>query len=279
MAVKIRLKRLGKVRVPQYRIVIVYSRKKLDGRVIEEIGTYQPKMEPSYINVVSDRAQYWLGVGAQPSEAVAKLLKITGDWQKYKGYKGTEGTLKTAEPKRAKLDIFNEALADAHGASSSEAVTKKAAAKKTATKKAEPKADKAEDKPAAKPARKRDQPRARRAPDEPLVLVSAKARYVRTSARKARLVCDHIRGKDVEQARAILSFTPRGAAKPWLKLLESAIANAEHNHELVGDELKIASIHADEGPTLKRYRPRAMGRATRIRKRTSHLTITLTPKE
>jgi ribosomal protein L22 len=145
-------------------------------------------------------------------------------------------------------------------------------AKKPAAKKAEPKA-------AAKPARKRDQPRAKRAADEPTVLVSAKARYVRTSARKARLVCDHIRGKDVEQARAILSFTPRGAAKPWLKLLESAIANAEHNHELVGDELKIASIHADEGPTLKRYRPRAMGRATRIRKRTSHLTITLTPKE
>jgi ribosomal protein L22 len=149
-------------------------------------------------------------------------------------------------------------------------------AKKPAAKKAAPKA---EAKPAAKPARKRDQPRAKRAPDEPAVLVSAKARYVRTSARKARLVCDHIRGKDVEQARAILSFTPRGAAKPWLKLLESAIANAEHNHELVGDELKIASIHADEGPTLKRYRPRAMGRATRIRKRTSHLTITLTPKE
>jgi ribosomal protein L22 len=128
------------------------------------------------------------------------------------------------------------------------------------------------------PTRKRDQPR-RREPGEAPVLVSAKARYVRTSARKARLVCDHIRGKDVEQARAILSFTPRGAAKPWMKLLESAIANAEHNHELVGDELKIASVHADEGPTLKRYRPRAMGRATRIRKRTSHLSITLTPKE
>ena len=129
-----------------------------------------------------------------------------------------------------------------------------------------------------KPTRKRDQPR-KREPGEAPVLVSAKARYVRTSARKARLVCDHIRGKDVEQARAILSFTPRGAAKPWMKLLESAIANAEHNHELVGDELKIASVHADEGPTLKRYRPRAMGRATRIRKRTSHLSITLTPKE
>jgi ribosomal protein L22 len=137
----------------------------------------------------------------------------------------------------------------------------------------------ADEKPAkAKPARKRDQPR-KREPGEAPVLVSAKARYVRTSARKARLVCDHIRGKDVEQARAILSFTPRGAAKPWMKLLESAIANAEHNHELVGDELKIASVHADEGPTLKRYRPRAMGRATRIRKRTSHLSITLTPKE
>ena len=146
---------------------------------------------------------------------------------------------------------------------------------KRSRKKPEPTAD---EKP-AKPARRRDQPRATRQPGEPAVLVSAKARYVRTSARKARLVCDHIRGKDVEQARAILSFTPRGAAKPWLKLLESAIANAEHNHELVGDELKIASIHADEGPTLKRYRPRAMGRATRIRKRTSHLTITLTPKE
>ena len=123
--------------------------------------------------------------------------------------------------------------------------------------------------------RKRD----RRRTPEPGVLVQARARYVRTSARKARLVCDHIRGKDVAEARAILAFTPRAAAKPWLKLLESAVANAEHNHELVGEELKIAAVHADEGPTLKRFRPRAMGRATRIRKRTSHLSITLTPKE
>jgi ribosomal protein L22 len=127
---------------------------------------------------------------------------------------------------------------------------------------------------AAQP-RKRD----RRRRPEPGVLVRAQAKYVRTSARKARLVCDHIRGKDVVEARAILAFTPRAAAKPWLKLLESAVANAEHNHELLGDDLRIAAVHADEGPTLKRYRPRAMGRATRIRKRTSHLTITLTPKE
>ena len=129
--------------------------------------------------------------------------------------------------------------------------------------------------PAAAPTRKRQQ----RRPVEAGATVSAHARYVRTSARKARLVCDHIRGKDVEQARAILAFTPRAAAKDWAKLLESAVANAEHNHELVGEELKIAAVYADEGPTLKRYRPRAMGRATRIRKRTSHLTITLTPKE
>jgi ribosomal protein L22 len=137
-------------------------------------------------------------------------------------------------------------------------------------------ADKATKKAAEKTAgRKRD----RRPAPEPGVLVQARARYVRTSARKARLVCDHIRGKDVAEARAILAFTPRAAAKPWLKLLESAVANAEHNHELVGEELRIAAVHADEGPTLKRFRPRAMGRATRIRKRTSHLSITLTPKE
>jgi small subunit ribosomal protein S16 len=150
VSVKIRLKRLGKVRVPQYRIVVVDSRKKRDGKVIEEIGLYHPKEDPSYISVVSDRAQYWLGVGAQPSDAVAKLLKITGDWQTFKGYKGTEGTLKTAAAKPDKLDAFNKALADAHGTGSGEAVTEKAAVKKAAAKKAAPKAEKpAEEAPAA----------------------------------------------------------------------------------------------------------------------------------
>ena len=128
---------------------------------------------------------------------------------------------------------------------------------------------------AAKQPAKRD----RRRRPEPGVLVRAQAKYVRTSARKARLVCDHIRGKDVAEARAILAYTPRAVARDWIKLLESAVANAEHNHELVGEDLRIVAVTADEGPTLKRYRPRAMGRATRIRKRTSHLTITLTPKE
>jgi ribosomal protein L22 len=121
-------------------------------------------------------------------------------------------------------------------------------------------------------------PRRSRSPGQ-AVVVRAQAKYVRTSARKARLVCDHIRGKSVQEARAILALTPRAVARDWSKLLESAVANAEHNHELLGDDLRIASVTADEGPTLKRFRPRAMGRATRIRKRTSHLTILLTPKE
>jgi len=129
VAVKIRLKRLGKIRVPQYRIVVVDSRKKRDGRVIEEIGKYHPKEDPSYIEVVSDRALYWLGVGAQPSEPVAAILKVTGDWQKFKGLPGTEGTLKVKEPKRAKLDIFNEALAEANKEPKAEAVTKRSAKK------------------------------------------------------------------------------------------------------------------------------------------------------
>jgi ribosomal protein S16 len=107
--VKIRLKRLGRIRVPQYRIVVVDSRKKRDGKVIEEIGKYHPKEEPSSIDIVSERAQYWLGVGAQPSEAVEAILKVTGDWQKFKGL---PGAVRAVEKKsaRTKLDIFDEAL-------------------------------------------------------------------------------------------------------------------------------------------------------------------------
>jgi ribosomal protein L22 len=109
-------------------------------------------------------------------------------------------------------------------------------------------------------------------------VVRAHARYVRTSARKARMVCGHLRGKSVEEARAILAFTPREVARDWSKLLESAVANAENNHELIEEDLLIREAFADEGPTIKRFQPRAQGRATPIRKRTSHLTITLTPK-
>ncbi|QBX54170.1 30S ribosomal protein S16 [Nocardioides seonyuensis] len=150
MAVKIRLKRLGKIRVPQYRIVVVDSRKKRDGKVLEEIGKYHPKEEPSFIEVTSERAQYWLGVGAQPSEAVEAILKITGDWQKFKGLPGTEGTLKVKEPKRSKLDIFNEALKEAASEPKGAAVTKKSSKKaEEKTEEAAPAAESAPEVPAS----------------------------------------------------------------------------------------------------------------------------------
>jgi small subunit ribosomal protein S16 len=150
VAVKIRLKRMGKIRQPYYRVVVVDSRKKRDGKVIEEIGKYHPKEEPSFIEVVSDRAQYWLGVGAQPSEAVEAILKVTGDWQKFKGLPGAEGTLRTKDAKRDKQELFNEALKDAANEPKGEAVT----AKKAAAKKAAPAAEApaAEETPAEAPA-------------------------------------------------------------------------------------------------------------------------------
>jgi len=130
--------------------------------------------------------------------------------------------------------------------------------------------------PAPAPTRRR---RAARDPNLPPPVVRAQAKYVRSSARKARLVCDNIRGKTVDEARAILALTPRAVARDWSKLLESAIANAENNHDLVGEDLYVKAVKADEGRTIKRFQPRALGRASRIRKRTSHLTILLTPKE
>ena len=140
-----------------------------------------------------------------------------------------------------------------------------------------PRAKKTED---AKPAEeKKPAPTRRRREAPERVVVRARAKYVRTSARKARLVCDHLRGKDVAEARAILMHTNRQVAEAWSKLLESAVANAAENHSLDDGDLRIAFVSADEGPTLKRFRPRAMGRATKIRKRTSHLSIGLEPKE
>ncbi|MBM7461437.1 30S ribosomal protein S16 [Rhodococcus coprophilus] len=135
MAVKIKLTRLGKIRNPQYRVVVADSRTRRNGRAIETIGKYQPKEEPSLIEIDSERAQYWLGVGAQPTEPVLNLLKITGDWQKFKGLPGAEGTLKKAEPKPSKLELFQAALAQAENEPAAAATTpkKKKAAKEEAT--------------------------------------------------------------------------------------------------------------------------------------------------
>jgi small subunit ribosomal protein S16 len=142
MAVKIKLTRLGKIRNPQYRIAVADARNRRDGRAIEVIGRYHPKEEPSLIEVNSERAQYWLSVGAQPTEPVLKLLKVTGDWQKFKGLPGAEGTLKVKEPKPSKLELFNAALAAGDGAPTGEATQLKK--RKAPVKKAEPTADAAE---------------------------------------------------------------------------------------------------------------------------------------
>jgi small subunit ribosomal protein S16 len=125
MAVKIKLTRLGKIRNPQYRIAVADARTRREGRSIEVIGRYHPKEEPSLIEINSERAQYWLSVGAQPTEPVLKLLKITGDWQKFKGLPGAEGSLKVAPPKPSKLELFNAALAEADGAPTTEAAKPK----------------------------------------------------------------------------------------------------------------------------------------------------------
>jgi len=156
VAVKIRLKRIGKKRTPHYRIVVMDARTKRDGRAIEEIGIYNPKTEPSFIRVESERAQYWLGVGAQPSEAVEAIFKATGDWQKFKG-QDAPAPLRVAEPKRDKQEIFNEALAEAHGSLKTEAVTAKKTAKK-AEKKDDADAPKADAPKAEEP--KADEPKA-----------------------------------------------------------------------------------------------------------------------
>jgi large subunit ribosomal protein L22 len=168
------------------------------------------------------------------------------------------------------------------------APAKKPAAKKPAAKPAaESKAAESKapaKKPAAKPkAETKPKPRAKaeakpkEAPERPVV--NASARFVRLAPRKARLVADQVRGLPIEDALALLRFSSRGAARDIRKLIESAAANAEANHDLVADDLLIKDIHVDEGPTLRRYRPRALGRATRINKRTSHIAVALTPED
>jgi small subunit ribosomal protein S16 len=150
VAVKIRLKRMGKIHAPFYRVVIMNSRTKRDGRAIEEIGKYHPTHEPSIIEINSERVQYWLGVGAQPTDQVAALLKITGDWQKFKGLPGTEGTLRLAEPKADKTALYEAATKSAMAEPKDGATTKRKKAEPKAEK-AEPKADKAEKTDKAEP--------------------------------------------------------------------------------------------------------------------------------
>lgn len=158
------------------------------------------------------------------------------------------------------------------------AAPKKAAKKPTAKKEAKKAAPKKE---AAKESAKAKKAATKKAAPKPAAppVVRASARYVRIAPRKARLIADQVRGMQIEDARALLQFSPRGAARDIHKLIDSAAANAENNHDLIGDEMTISTITVDEGPTLKRYRPRAQGRATPIHKRTSHIAVALTPSE
>jgi small subunit ribosomal protein S16 len=163
VAVKIKLKRLGKIRAPYYRIVVADSRTKRDGRAIEEIGKYHPKNDPSFIEVDSERAQHWLSVGAQPTDPVRKILEITGDWQKFKGLPGAEGTLRTAEPKADRKVAFAAALQETldDSGATTKAKPRGKAADSAKAPKADAKADtaKADTAKAEKPA-KADKPKA-----------------------------------------------------------------------------------------------------------------------
>jgi large subunit ribosomal protein L22 len=186
---------------------------------------------------------------------------------------------KPAAKKPASRKPATTAAADKSTAPAKKPAAKKPAAKKPAAKpKAEtkPKTETKPKAPAKKPAAKKA-PAKKEAPERPIV--NASARFVRVAPRKARLVADQVRGMPLEDARALLRFSTRGAAQDIRKLIESAAANAEANHDLVADDLLIKDIHVDEGPTLRRYRPRALGRATRINKRTSHIAVALTPED
>ena len=179
--------------------------------------------------------------------------------------------------KKASTKTEGKAKTEGKGKKDAKAPTRKAAKAETA-KAPKKSAKKTDAKKAAKAESKTKAPAKKAAPAAPPG-VRASARDVRIAPRKARLIADQVRGLHIEKARALLQFSPRAAAEDIHKLIDSAAANAENNHDLIGDEMKVSSITVDEGPTLKRFRPRAMGRATPIHKRTSHIAVALTPVE
>ncbi len=245
-----------------------------DAKQKDQAATEKPKRAPA-----KPKAAKSAGSKAKPEGAKAKSA-------------GTEAKSEGSKPRAASRKKAADATAE------TKAPRKRTSTRKPAAAKAEPdteakteaKDEQAAPKPArrraprpgATAARRRPAPAARADGERPAQqrpVVRAKAKYVRSSARKARLVMEHVRGKSIGDARAVLQHSPRGVARDVQRLLESAIANAENNHDLVGDDLYVKEIYADEGPTLKRYRPRAQGRVYRVRKRTSHLSVALSTKE
>jgi ribosomal protein L22 len=239
------------------------------------------KQDPNQSNEAEDKPKRRRPAAAKGADAAEKKPARRRPQAKAKAEEKAEGKAESKEkaaPKPRRRTTTRAKQADAPKArakdepeatASEDAESRDAEAPKEAA--AKPPARRRAARPAAEP--KGGRP----APVRPVVM--ARAKYVRSSARKARLVIDHVRGKPIDEARALLRHSPRGVARDLERLLESAIANAENNHDLVGDDLYVKEMYADEGPTLKRFRARAQGRAYRIRKRTSHLTVALTPKE
>jgi small subunit ribosomal protein S16 len=198
VAVKIKLKRLGKIRAPYYRIVVADSRTKRDGRAIEEIGKYHPKAEPSFIEVDSERAQHWLSVGAQPTDPVRKILEITGDWQKFKGLPGAEGTLRTAEPRPDRKAAFAAAAAEtlADTEAKPKAKARPARARKAEGEKAEPEKPVADKPVAAKTVT--DKPVA----DKPVAEKAAAKKPASGKAESETTEADQPAGNEATEAKA-----------------------------------------------------------------------------
>jgi len=232
VAVKIKLKRLGKIRAPYYRIVVADSRTKRDGRAIEEIGKYHPKNDPSFIEVDSERAQHWLSVGAQPTDPVRKILEITGDWQKFKGLPGTEGTLRVAEPKADRKVAFAAALQETLDDSG-------------ATTKGKPRGRAADSAKAGKPDAKADTAKADTAKAD-----TAKADTAKADTAKAEKPAKADKPKAAAADPAAEAATPaKTEAEAEAKTEAEAEAEAEAKAEPAKAETAPADAAADSAPS------------------------------
>jgi small subunit ribosomal protein S16 len=238
VAVKIKLKRLGKIREPYYRIVVADARTKRDGRAIEEIGKYHPKAEPSLIEVDSERVQHWLSVGAQPTDPVRVLLKITGDWQKFRGEPGAEGTLRTAEPRADKKEAFTAAAKASQA--SKEAKEEKGSKAGTQSRAAKPAKDtSAKDAPAKETSAKETS-----AKDAPAKETSAKDAPAKDASAKDAPAKD----APAKDAPAKEDASPAAAADAKAPAEAAADAKApEADAETTGADVKAAAGESGSG--------------------------------
>jgi small subunit ribosomal protein S16 len=254
VAVKIKLKRLGKIRAPYYRIVVADARTKRDGRAIEEIGKYHPKNDPSFIEVDSERAQHWLSVGAQPTDPVRKILEITGDWQKFKGLPGAEGTLRTAEPKEDRKVVFaaalQETLADSGATTRGKPKAKAGDSAARDTKAARgAKPDKADTAKAEKPAKadtaKAGKPAKAEKAEKPAKADEAKAEAPKADEAKAKADEAKAEAPKADEAKAKADEAKAEAPKADEAKAEAPQADEAKAEAPQADEAKAAETAAD----------------------------------